>query len=976
MRASRQEQTGGAGVSHVKEKFQDINWGPIENTEHDLGVDLFVQVRDERRFDRGALVGVQVKAGDAKYFASPARNEAGEVTGWWYYEPDAEHFDDWVQHGLPHLLVLVTDGPGRTAYWVHVTTDKIARTGMGCKILVSASQRIDWDNFDALMTAATSAKASPDLQGSLYRAGPNAVPPARALRHALLAPRLIAPSAGRTGYDKTLSPEEAIALITGGRTQDLVRYTRKRNIVAGTTSPAVLNRDMVKASETSKDWRWRLFNALRAFALDGDTEPAVRLAAATAAAENVPVERRAAAAVVAATALMDLERWDQAAEVLAGAEARDDLLPVDHGWVLTHRAQVFVEQNDIAQARVLAAEALKTLSRDLDDVTARAIRAAAAAVLLSTSGLDGEGDEQQEYVTSFDTAVSWWRSGEVAAALDSYDDISFDSWSRSADIGAELSEESQERLSGAWLAAYLSGNRAAATWPLTIRLRHELQHQEIGWRDARCDEDTYSGAGTAPTASGAAARRIEAALDALRRHGQHEDLKVAVARLWAVGPAEPIRAALRRSVDQMWRRSTARAHIALLAGGGDLLEPETADKAAHGCLEVLADVPVFRQRVRPTFMEWHFIPKALRTVLPAATDTLHVEALELLLARMKADHPDREADLHALAVNIRSDVAARQRDRVRRAAVAQEGYLSALLLKKLSSEGDTEALVELRSRADAGNHEAVVALGAPVDLGELAARTLIGRDVEQCRRLVADARRGSFAPTAAVRNLLVMNLAFPDLADWDPVIEALFDPLVAPPAKADAVRILTAAIHVPDHIRAQVRQRLTARGPHAIASTPFLSARFGDIAAESFALAVAVGAVDNAWALRQVLTWLRGSAARRRGASEIVMALSARAESPTIQGALVMLTGDSQHQIRSAATAALIRGTAPGAHPEVEQAILAAASEEGCAVPFTVARVLARTEEAWTGRSHVRDLLSSHISARVRGAVADTSAST
>ena len=53
MRASYQEQTGGAGVSQVKVKFQKIRWGPVENPSHDLGTDLFVQARDTRGFSRG-----------------------------------------------------------------------------------------------------------------------------------------------------------------------------------------------------------------------------------------------------------------------------------------------------------------------------------------------------------------------------------------------------------------------------------------------------------------------------------------------------------------------------------------------------------------------------------------------------------------------------------------------------------------------------------------------------------------------------------------------------------------------------------------------------------------------------------------------------------------------------------------------------------------------------------------------------------
>ena len=70
MRASHQENIGGEGVSRVKANFQRIKWGPVENTSHDLGTDLFVQARDTRGFSRGLVVGVQVKTGPS-YFERP-----------------------------------------------------------------------------------------------------------------------------------------------------------------------------------------------------------------------------------------------------------------------------------------------------------------------------------------------------------------------------------------------------------------------------------------------------------------------------------------------------------------------------------------------------------------------------------------------------------------------------------------------------------------------------------------------------------------------------------------------------------------------------------------------------------------------------------------------------------------------------------------------------------------------------------------
>ena len=64
-------------------------------------------------------MGAQVKAGPT-YFKFPRREADRTESGWWYYESDTDHFDDWVTHGLPHLLVLY-DLNTQTAYRAHVT---------------------------------------------------------------------------------------------------------------------------------------------------------------------------------------------------------------------------------------------------------------------------------------------------------------------------------------------------------------------------------------------------------------------------------------------------------------------------------------------------------------------------------------------------------------------------------------------------------------------------------------------------------------------------------------------------------------------------------------------------------------------------------------------------------------------------------------------------------------------------------------
>jgi hypothetical protein len=241
VRASQQEQTGGVGISEVTAALQRIGWGPVAlNAQHDLGTDLFVLARDARRFDLGLVVGVQVKAGPS-YFDQPAHAEDGSLRGWWYYEPQVDHFDAWVTHGLPHLLVL-HDLDSRVSYWVHVTAQAVEATGQGAKLLVPVDQTIDPEHLDALLAVAASHKPVIGLEGTTWAASASNIAPARRLRYALLVPRLVAPHRN-TGFATVIGPEQAVALLAQGRVRDLTIFADKHPAVPG-----------LEEASASRDW--------------------------------------------------------------------------------------------------------------------------------------------------------------------------------------------------------------------------------------------------------------------------------------------------------------------------------------------------------------------------------------------------------------------------------------------------------------------------------------------------------------------------------------------------------------------------------------------------------------------------------------------------------------------------------------------------------------------------------------------------
>ena len=77
------------------------------------------------------------------------------MSGWWSRESGVEHFNDWVTHGLPHLLTLHGVSSG-VVYWVHVTAEAVERagTGQGVRILVPVSHTLDEAHLDALFMGA------------------------------------------------------------------------------------------------------------------------------------------------------------------------------------------------------------------------------------------------------------------------------------------------------------------------------------------------------------------------------------------------------------------------------------------------------------------------------------------------------------------------------------------------------------------------------------------------------------------------------------------------------------------------------------------------------------------------------------------------------------------------------------------------------------------------------------------------------
>ena len=914
MRASEQEQTGGAGLSEVTSAFQRIGWGPVPNTLHDLGTDLFIQARDARSFDRGLIVGAQVKAGPS-YFGEPSVID-GMVEGWWYYEPDVDHFDDWVTHGLPHLLVL-HDLDTRVSYWVHVTPEVVKSTGKGAKILLPAQQTIDREHLDELMAVAASHKLTIDLEGTAWTAGVEHVALGRRLRYALLVPRLIAPHPN-AGLVEPIAPEEAVALLAQGRVSAVEQFAERHGAVPS----------LAEAAE-HRDWRWRFVAAFSKWVTGAGFDEFDKLAA------SAPDRAgRTAARVAMACGLFDAERHDEAAALLEAEP--DDSAPVDRAWVLTQLARVLVEVGSVTAAREHAAAAQRVLVGDPDDVIASAIGAASAWLLFQTAAW---GDKSfNDVIPKIDTAVSWWRTQMLAWGLGDAIDRVFRRWAddQSTIIAAE--DVANNRLYGAMLSAHLTGEQGEWRAASSRLARHAL---------ALGDSDDGS--------------HLTAALGDLRRSGDHKSLSLAADRLWAVGPLDALAAAVAEIGPTSWTHSSAQANLLLWQKAGDLLDEAAADGAVRQCLDILIDATAFAARATPTFLVPHAAVDALGGVLAAGSDDAHGQVRDFITALPPVPDPFVAQRIGKVAVRLRREVVADAIDAIRHAAETQTDRGLSNALFGAITEIDDAARARLVDRVADGDINALAALGSVRLLAPEVAGRLLDLHARLLETIIAEAESHRYSVRSIdAGGFVTLGIWFPDRADWSVLLQFLGHGQVAGDHKRRACKILAGRI---DQVPADVRNQLKSIIPQLQAGSPIDGVLGTPIGGAAVELAIAVGALSRRQEALLLAPLLAGSRHERRDAVELI---ARGAGDPT---ALVTLLSDQHAEVRAAAAQAVARiyarSSAEG-DPLVEAAVRIGITDGGALVPLSVARGLAEVESPRAEAVAVASELRSHHSAAVR----------
>jgi hypothetical protein len=890
MRAPETEATGTAGASEVAGEFQRLGWGATENVRHDLGTDLFLQVRDERRFDLGLIVGVQVKAGPS-YFEEPEYDENDEVEGWWFRDSDGDHIDAWLSHTLPHLVVL-RDMDGHLSYWAHVTTEAVVSTGKGAKLLVPRAQTVSAEQREALLEVAKTQRPGVSWEGSIWTAG-SALTPHQLLRHALLVPRLVAPHPN-AGVTEGLSPEQAIAIVMQGRQGELARFAEKHHDVPDLSEAAV-----------SGDWRWRFAAALDA-RLSG-----AGLNALLAAIDDGPSSfTRAAATAAAAAALVEVARPDNALDLLNTTLARDDSEPIEHAWLLMQRARASAEIGRLEEARADALAVLAIRNAAPHDATATALAGTAANLLFSTSAW-GRGDLEQA-ITGSDTAASWWRQQTTARGLGAIVDRAFKAWARDTTVTVGAGDVANDELFAASLLASHLGNQP-------------------GWRELAgllaCDMLMRLDRHAEPQSA-------RDALNELRLAGATKELRLAARKLAADGPARAVTVALADVDLTRSTRTTAAADLALLRAGGHLADAATASRAIEQLLATVGDPePFFTRTTASTGLALELV-ETLAGVLPAADDAGREAVRDHVLA-LPAIADQAIATAFAKVVNALPEQAWDE-EAATQAAKAADAHHEALALPLLGAAAghDADASQRLVALAREGSLHAVAALG---DVGELpadVAAVLIEQLAEGADSIVSDAHAGTFGmPVFDVGgSLALLNAWHPDHAKWDSLLLLLDDDAVLMSAKRESLRVLESlADRVPPEVRDPLIPIASRIARREVPETLDFFGAPGDAAGEATNLLFALGAVDPDESAERLVEFLGGAPADRRWAARV----AARAEGPETLGLLAALAGDADPEVRAAAAAGLASAVARGGATSLaDRALRACIEDPGTAVPM------------------------------------------
>jgi len=731
MRAPRNEATGTSGESEVKAEFERLGWGVMSAPEHDLGTDLFLSPRDDRRFDLRTMLGAQVKTGPSQF--DKACKVDGQLIGWWF-STDIEHFEHWSNHAIPHIIILRNQNTNKS-YWQLVTRDNVRHTGKTAKILIPRDQTIDKSHNRDLQNAALSTLPSPVWEGSAWR-GSSTIDHDLLIRCALLVPRMVATNPREAG--DILPGIEALALqvLMNDGFNKLFTSVNRRKLTEndGSGIPSL------KEASESSEWTWRATAALYDYVHNGDGDQILHLVS-----HSSTSNERAAAHVLAVMTHFDNNDAKSALACVDDALKHDDYSPVDHAWLRAQKSRALLELERAQDAYNLANDTIQVRSNHPTDITASAIAGACAITAFYAAGwLRGDTGIVNEY---YDNTAMWWRSELVSAGLSQHLSETFRTWTQKRSTQIGWRDGAYTRLRSASLVSSLAGDHN-------------------GWRDAMKQLGRHI---LVTSTIESPIERYVSALSVLRLAGDSDGAYDAARYIVDQVDAQIGRLAAREITLDSSTRTTALADIKMLTACGDVLEPSQANDVCCWAIKTLMDSADYIERTQPVFDVFSHLLNMVRSLIPALDENSIRSVIDYVLSLPVVTDDGGEAQLLAKLVYTVPRNSWTDSDQKR----ALERYSSdaQFLREALLSVASYEAAEEIERRACAGDLMVLASLDSRMqDLSDTAAARLISRLCEVVEEEISQTRDGIFDLHSYIDiggALAQLSVLFPNYARWD-----------------------------------------------------------------------------------------------------------------------------------------------------------------------------------------------------------------
>lgn len=754
-------QRGEAGEKSVELFFIRIGWGPLSTGKQDLGTDLFVQIRDNNRIDLRMMIGVQVKTGNG-WFCEPA--DVDGRSGWWFRESHKKHADYWINHHIPHILVLQTQDES-TRVWVSLDARTIRDTGAGIKVFVPADQSLDQAHIGRWVDLAAEARRLVSFEGSRWTFSVTQLPADDWARHALIAPRLVSPHPNR-GYSEPINWAEAIALCIEANPERWSYFAAQHESVP---SP--------EEASTSIEPGWRLAAAIHGWVTDGN---GALVSFDTSGASQAI---RNARAVCLAISLADNDQAAEALNALDG-EQDDEKVSADQAWLEVHRARILSETGQIDEAVGLLKDLIINLGALRSDVTVSAFRSAAIWTLYELT--DRFDQDLSTVIPALDTAASWWRTQSTASGLESAAGRTFSAWAPDNSINIGASDVAHNELYASALAARLAGDHGS--WRSAIALMAIVDLS---------------------TKRPQAARPLEA-LDSLRRAGDDRQLARAVSRIRDIGPLTDIVELLAQISPANMTRTSLSADLAALRVAGEYAATGCAREIIDFLLDALLDPAAFMLRFRLMFPPQRELLETLTGLISHSTETQQRRIMDFVLRLDDAASEILDAPLTKVLDQLDAQLFAEYRGALaeRATVLTRDKWLARVIWKTVGLE-HKESREAIHAALIAGDVRALSSLGSIEHLEPDEALAM----VEKCKEAFEGYRitHNGLSVHSIDYSRLCTQLALlhPNSGAWDVLVDFLCEPTAFAGLKRQACKMLSENnTEIPEKLRLRLHDAL------------------------------------------------------------------------------------------------------------------------------------------------------------------------